>query len=269
MPDFAFEKLYQKTLCDNVPSLVENGNTIGIAGVDEAGCGPWAGPVVAAAVMFNHKLQLPEFLRNRLADSKKLSQKKREETFDRLTNSMDCLQHVNAAIKLDHGDKSAHEPLQGTVKSPLAEDTDASSWHWAIGIASVVEIDTLNIRQATMLAMQRAVQGLPQKPSGVLVDGIAEPTLGCSVQTLKKGDALSCSIAAASIIAKVFRDAWMKRLSQLYPQYHWDRNKGYGTAHHQNAIVETGITPHHRFSFKPVAALWGSTQQHLDQLGSS
>jgi ribonuclease HII len=181
------------------------------AGVDEAGRGPWAGPVVAAAVV------LPGQPPVAIADSKALSQAQREASFDWLM---------------------AHAEV-------------------GIGQASVAEIDALNIRAATFLAMRRAVTALPAPPLAALVDGNALPGLGIPEQFLVKGDALSLSVAAASIIAKVTRDAIMRALDAEHPGYGWARNKGYGTAAHAAALTRLGPTPHHRRSFKPVSATLG------------
>ncbi|MDD9912782.1 MAG: ribonuclease HII [Alphaproteobacteria bacterium] len=179
-----------------------------IAGVDEVGRGPWAGPVVACAVVLN-PLQLPEGI----DDSKKLSAAKRESLYETLT--------------------------QTTT--------------WALGEASVAEIDTYNIRNATFLAMQRALANLPQQTDYALVDGNALPQdIPCPAQTVIKGDGKSLSIAAASIIAKVTRDRLMGKLHEEYPHFGWHTNAGYGTKTHQEGLAQHGITPHHRTSFKPI-----------------
>ncbi|MBL8631008.1 MAG: ribonuclease HII [Rhodospirillaceae bacterium] len=187
-----------------------------IAGVDEAGRGPWAGPVVAGAAILNHAT-LPDALVRGLDDSKKLSAEKREALFEHLKT-------CDAAI-------------------------------CAIGIASVDEIDRLNILQATYLAMSRAVDGLGKKIDTALVDGNRAPPLSCRVQTIIKGDGLSLSIAAASIAAKVTRDRIMMDLAKAHPGYGWETNMGYGTAAHQRALSKLGVTPHHRRSFAPIRAL--------------
>lgn len=184
-----------------------------VIGIDEAGCGPWAGPVVAAAVMFfdysNHeKWQY-------LNDSKKLTAIQRQEYFKKIT-------------------LASNEIIYG------------------IGIASVNEIDTLNIGGATRLAMKRAVSALAIAPSIALIDGIRAPKLNIPIQLIKKGDSLSLSIAAASIVAKVSRDAIMRTLDKAYPEYGWAHNAGYGTPKHTQAIQEHGITEHHRKSFAPI-----------------
>lgn len=199
----------------NIPSFFFENNTKqkNVIGVDEAGCGPWAGPVVAAAVMFfdytNHeKWQY-------LNDSKKLTPSQRQEYFKKITLASD-------------------EIIYG------------------IGIASVNEIDKLNIGGATRLAMERAITALTNPPSIALVDGIRAPNLKIPVQLIKKGDSLSLSIAAASIVAKVSRDAIMRTLDKAYPEYGWGNNAGYGTPQHINAIQKHGITEHHRKSFTPI-----------------
>ena len=181
-----------------------------IAGVDEVGRGPLAGPVVAAAVMLDFQ-KIPEGL----ADSKKLTLKKRTA--------------LEAAIR------------QHAVAV-------------ATGMATVREIDRLNILQASLLAMRRALEVLHPTPAFSLIDGNRLPdALPCPAQTVIKGDSRSASIAAASIIAKVFRDRLMTQLHQDFPAYGWDRNAGYGVAHHLAALDLVGASPHHRRSFAPVA----------------
>ncbi len=189
-----------------------------VAGIDEAGRGPWAGPVVAAAAILDRE-RIPADIAHRLDDSKKLSHAKREALFACLTQ----------------GD-------------------------WAligIGMASPAEIDSVNILQATYLAMRRAFEALGVRADLALVDGNRPPPLPCKVQTVVKGDGLSLSIAAASIAAKVTRDRLMTDLSARYPGYGWESNAGYGTAQHQAALAQLGVTPEHRRSFAPVAALVG------------
>jgi ribonuclease HII len=185
-----------------------------VAGIDEAGRGPWAGPVVAAAAILD-PATLPKSLANRLDDSKKLSKPVREKLFGEL---QDC-----AAL--------------------------------GVGIASVAEIDEINVLAATMLAMRRATLALPVIPDIALVDGNRAPNLPCPVQTVIRGDSRSFSIAAASIIAKVTRDRIMARLAAEHPVYGWERNAGYGTKAHQAGLERHGVTVHHRRSFKPIAAL--------------
>jgi ribonuclease HII len=187
-------------------------NTISgiIAGVDEAGRGPWAGPVVAAAVILDFK-NIPDGIN----DSKKVSAKKRNLIFPEL--------YKTAKI--------------------------------GVGIVSPTEIDTLNILQASLLAMSKAVAALPVIPDYALIDGNKLPKLPCKAQFVIGGDAISLSIAAASIVAKVTRDKIMCELAMQYPQYLWDKNAGYGTKDHQNALAEHGVTEHHRKSFRPVREL--------------
>ena len=194
-PDYAFETRLQ----------LETGGRI--AGVDEAGRGPWAGPVVAAAVIFDEK-NIPRGLN----DSKKLSEKKREILFEQITQTA----------------------LVG------------------VGLVDVETIDRDNILVATLLAMSQAVKALPSPPAGVLIDGNKCPDLPWRAKTLVKGDQRSLSIAAASIIAKVTRDRIMVQMARAFPQYGFERHKGYGTKAHAQALTEHGITPHHRRSFKPI-----------------
>lgn len=185
-----------------------------VAGIDEAGRGPLAGPVTAAAVIVR-ELALPRRLARLIDDSKKLTAEEREEIFARL---QDC-----ASISI------------------------------SVGMASVEEIDRVNILQATFLAMQRAVAGLPCQPDTALVDGNQVPRqLGCAVRTVIGGDALSLSIAAASIVAKVTRDRLMRQLAGEHPVYGWERNAGYGTPEHRAAIDQYGPSQHHRMSFMPM-----------------
>ncbi len=201
MPDFSFE---QKIGSQKV------------SGIDEAGCGPWAGPVIAAAVIF---FEYNQQLWSNLNDSKKLTVKKREQCFEVLTNS--------------------------------------ASLVYGIGMASVEEIDSLNIANATRLSMERAISALPIQPDHVLIDGIRKPSINIPLTMIVKGDSLCLSIAAASIIAKVTRDRIMTDLAKNYPMYYWSRNAGYGTALHQEALKNHGVTPHHRKSFAPIRVLLG------------
>lgn len=178
-----------------------------IAGVDEAGRGPWAGPVVAAAVILD-RTTAPAGLR----DSKTLTEKRRRE---------------------------------------LA----AALWKTSrigVGVASVEEIDTMNILRASLLAMARAVANLPIAPAIAIVDGNIKPKLHCPAYTVVKGDLKSMSIAAASIIAKTTRDRMMLELARDYPNYCWHANKGYATPAHCDALARFGVTPHHRRSFSPI-----------------
>jgi len=181
-----------------------------IAGVDEAGRGPWAGPVVAAAAILDFA-NIP----TGIDDSKKLSAEKRETLFAIITQSCD----------------------------------------YGVGIASVEEIDGLNILGATKLAMRRAVEGLKTTPAIALVDGNSSPGLACKTKLVIGGDAKSLSIAAASIIAKVTRDRIMCELACEHPYYGWESNAGYGTKKHQDGLAKFGVTPHHRKSFRPIREL--------------
>lgn len=187
-----------------------------IVGVDEVGRGPWAGPVVAAAAWLDQDA-LPDDLFRRLDDSKKLSKRAREDIFTQL-----------------------HD-LASEGKALLA-----------LGQAEVGEIDSLNILNASLLAMTRAVEGLSFVPEGALVDGNKLPDLPCTARSVIKGDGRSLSIAAASVIAKVTRDRQMAALAQSHPGYGWERNQGYGTAEHRAGIARLGITAAHRRSFRPI-----------------
>lgn len=183
-----------------------------MAGIDEVGRGPLAGPVVAAAVILD-----PQAVPDGLDDSKKLSAARREELFAIIAQSA-----------------------------------------LAIGVASAtaVEIDTINIRQATLLAMRRAVAALAVQPLSLLVDGNDPPVLACSCESIIGGDAQIASIAAASIVAKVTRDAMMARLCQRYPAYGFSAHAGYGTPQHRAALQAHGPCPEHRYSFAPVKGVW-------------
>ncbi len=196
MPSFAFERK-----CGAQP----------VAGIDEAGRGPLAGPVIAAAVVLD-MARLPRRIARRIDDSKQLAAREREQLFE--------LVRPYAAI--------------------------------GVGGASVAEIDSINILRATLLAMRRAVARLPVRPAVALVDGNRAPELPCDVRTIIAGDALSLSIAAASIVAKVTRDRLMALLARHHPGYGWEHNAGYGTEEHRQALVRLGPTPHHRRSFRPV-----------------
>jgi len=182
-----------------------------VAGVDEAGRGPLAGPVVAAAVILDGSFPIAG-----LADSKTLSAVRRE-------------------------------ALAGQIR--------AHATAWALGMASVEEIDRLNILQATLLAMQRAVQGLAVTPVLALVDGNCPPRLSCPVRTVVRGDATIKSISAASILAKVARDAILQELDSQYPGYGFAVHKGYPTAAHLRALEALGPSIVHRCSFGPVKRL--------------
>ena len=178
-----------------------------VAGIDEAGRGPWAGPVVAAAVILPAG-RAPDGI----DDSKRLSRERRAELYER----------IRAAATV------------------------------GVGEASVGEIDALNVLQATMVAMRRAVEALGTRPSHALVDGNRLPDLACPARAVIGGDSRSLSIAAASIVAKETRDRIMRRLARLHPGYGWERNAGYGTREHARALDALGPTPHHRRSFRPV-----------------
>ena len=180
-----------------------------MAGVDEAGRGPLAGPVVAAAVILDELNPIKG-----LADSKKLTALRREALYDEIRAKALCC---------------------------------------SIALATAEEIDSLNILQATMLAMKRAVEGLRLKPHKVLVDGNRLPTLIILAEAIVKGDALVPSISAASILAKVYRDRWCAEFHLEYPQYGFAGHKGYGTAAHLAALRLHGACPQHRRSFAPVA----------------
>ncbi len=151
------------------------------------------------------------------------------------------------ATQLDDSKK-----LTRRVRNALFDDIRLHA-ETGIGVATVEEIDSINILQATFLAMRRAVATLPACPDVAIVDGNRTPDLPCPAQPVIKGDSLSLSIAAASILAKVTRDRMMESLAQEHPGYGWERNAGYGTAEHRAAIERLGITPQHRRSFKPIA----------------
>ena len=183
-----------------------------IAGVDEAGRGPLAGPVVAAAVVLD-----PRRLPDGIADSKVLDGKTRRSVY----------QDILASARV------------------------------GIGVAEVDRIDSENILQASLWAMVQAVAALGCRPKLALIDGNKAPQLDCTVRTIVQGDAKCLSIAAASIVAKVARDAIMAELARDYPDYGFDRHKGYGTREHHEAIARHGVTPHHRRSFRPVQLALG------------
>src|SRR3569623_524901 len=199
MPHYIYESRLLKTMAGPV------------CGVDEAGRGPLAGPVVAAAVILDKK-RIPKGLN----DSKQLDEESREALFPLI---------MERAIAV------------------------------GVGEASVEEIDLVNIRQATHLAMARAVRALAVAAEFALVDGYAPPALPCKCDTLVDGDARCVSIAAASIIAKVTRDRLMARLHDEHPGYNWKNNKGYGTPEHYAGLKTCGVTIPHRRSFGPVQAL--------------
>lgn len=193
MPDYEYEAL----------AAAKGFNAV--CGVDEAGRGPLAGPVCAAAVILPQGLVIEG-----LNDSKKLSEKKREQLYDKV------------------------------IENAVA---------WSVAFASEKEIDEINILQATFLAMKRAVEGLNIKADYALIDGNRMPPLDIDGETVVKGDSLSMSIAAASIIAKVTRDRLMLEIDKEYPQYLFSQHKGYGTALHYEMLEKHGISPVHRLSF--------------------
>jgi ribonuclease HII len=195
MPDFAIEDDCRGVVC----------------GVDEAGRGPLAGPVVAAAVILD-RARLTAELAETLDDSKLLRREIREA----------CYRALFACARV------------------------------GVGAASVAEIDRINVLRASLLAMSRAVAALDVQADIALVDGNIAPPLTCAVRTIVKGDTLSLSIAAASIVAKVTRDRAMRALAPRYPDYGWQTNVGYSTGTHLAAIARVGITRHHRRSFAPV-----------------
>jgi ribonuclease HII len=200
MPNFAIERRCEGIVC----------------GIDEAGRGPLAGPVVAAAVILDPR-RFPRSLHQRLDDSKVLTAGERDACWRALGRCVD----------------------RGVAKI-------------GVGAASAREIDSINILRAALLAMARAVAALGVRPDVALVDGNIAPPLACPVQTIVKGDGLSFSIAAASVVAKVTRDRIMRALAQRYRGYGWETNVGYGTREHGDAILKFGPTPHHRRSFAPV-----------------
>ena len=207
MPDFSFEKKLNKAGL--------------IAGLDEAGRGPWCGPVVAACVAWP-QLHCPTELAEQINDSKKLTAQKRETLFDKII---------------------------------------ASTPVWGIGLASAQEIDTINILQASFLAMRRALDEVIKKgftPEVVLIDGNRLPDWEMEKYAIVGGDGKSLSVAAASILAKVTRDRIMAELAQKYPYYGWEKNAGYGTKAHQAGLAKYGITPEHRRSYAPIKKLLGN-----------
>lgn len=182
-----------------------------VAGVDEAGRGPWAGPVYAAAVILDPARPIIG-----LGDSKKLSAVKRESLF-----------------------------------AVIQRDAKA----WAIATATVEEIDSQNILQASLLAMRRAVESLDTQPRRIIVDGLHCPNVSMPARAIVKGDSKESAISAASILAKVARDRAMHVLHQAYPQYRFDLHKGYGTAVHVAALAVHGVSPVHRRSYAPIKKL--------------
>lgn len=188
-----------------------------VCGVDEAGRGPWVGPVVAGAVVFLTREINPELLLG-INDSKKLTAKKREHLYEL-----------------------------------LLKEAELGHLYYGIGEASAEEIDALNILQATFLAMTRAVEKLNIKPQFALIDGNRLPAkFPCAASCHIGGDAKSYSIAAASILAKVYRDRLMQKMAQIYPGYGFEKNAGYGTKDHIEGLKKYGVTPEHRKSYKPI-----------------
>lgn len=192
-----------------------------IAGVDEAGRAPLAGPVVAGAVILNPKRRIKG-----LADSKKLSEKERDRLFEEIR------------------------------KRALS---------WSVARARVSEIDHINILRASLLAMQRAVAGLKLSPDLVLVDGNMCPKFACEARYIIKGDEIEPCISAASIVAKVLRDRWMKFLDKKYPHYGFAQHKGYPTDQHMEALRKHGPTRIHRRSFTPVAQMFIQQKSFFDE----
>ena len=184
-----------------------------IAGVDEVGYGAWAGPVVSAAVIIDRKTIDP-FLLTLINDSKKLSKPRRDKAFSAMLQSESIIS--------------------------------------AVGIVGPHEIDQINIKEAAHKSMKIALNALSKKPDVVLVDGIVAPNIDTRTVAIKGGDALSFSIAAASIIAKVTRDQIMAEWSKKYPDYGFERHVGYGTAYHLEALKTFGVTDLHRKSYKPI-----------------
>ncbi len=187
-----------------------------LCGVDEAGRGPLAGDVYAAAVVLND-----DVLIDYLNDSKKISEKRREMLFDEIIEKADA---------------------------------------YCIATASVAEIDKINILQATMLAMKRAVEGLGLKPDMALVDGNRMPDLDCPAENVIKGDAKSASISAASVLAKVARDRYMREIAEKYPQYCFEQHKGYGTKLHCDMLKQYGASDVHRKTF--LKKILGESDEH-------
>jgi ribonuclease HII len=214
MPHYIYESRLLKAHAGPAP--------LRVCGVDEAGRGPLAGPVVAAAVILERG-RIPRSLN----DSKQLCEEEREELYPRI---------LEMAVAV------------------------------GVGEASVGEIDLVNIRQATHLAMARAVRALSVAAEFALVDGNDAPALPCKCDTLVKGDGRSVSIAAASIVAKVTRDRMMIRLHDEHPFYNWRSNKGYGTPDHYSGLKTHGVTVHHRRSFAPIHQLLHGAADTLESL---
>lgn len=199
---------------------LENSLNCVVAGIDEAGRGPWAGPVVAGAVVVKDKNLCEELLKG-LDDSKKLSAKKRDALYQKLLE-----EEKNGKIAI------------------------------GIGEASAQEIDEMNILQATFLAMKRATEALQISPEFAIIDGNQTPkNFPCRTKTVIKGDAKCLSISAASIVAKVYRDRLMQKLAEKYPYYAFEKNAGYGTKAHIEGLISYGVTPEHRKSYRPIQEL--------------
>ncbi len=186
------------------------------AGVDEAGRGPIAGPVFAAAVILGEKHSISD-----LDDSKKISEKRRE---------------------------------------TIAEDIKVNAISWSIGMSSAKEVDEINILRASLLAMSRAIDSLDVMPDLISVDGQFSPETDLKVRTIIKGDQSNENIMAASILSKVYRDNYMKKLDNSFPEYGFKQNKGYPTKMHLEALESYGITLEHRLSFRPVKNIHESTR---------
>ena len=182
------------------------------AGVDEAGRGPLAGPVFAAAVILDETIKI-----DGLNDSKKISERKRLE---------------------------------------LADEIKLNAISWSVQSCSALEIDKMNILKATLQAMKKAIEGLCSRPELVLVDGLHSPEINVPVRTIVKGDQSEKTIMAASILAKVHRDQYMKEVDILYPNYGFKHHKGYPTKIHLEALKSYGVTKEHRLTFKPVRDIY-------------
>jgi ribonuclease HII len=193
-----------------------------VAGVDEVGRGPLAGPVTAAAVIVPAKESLRAYLLKHAGDSKTIAAPKRAE-------------------------------LSQLIRSECI---------WSLGWATVEEIDAVNIRQATFLAMTRALQGLATPAHAAVIDGLdVPPQFSIPATSVIKGDAVELAISCASLVAKVARDEHMAQLAQAHPHYSWHSNAGYGSAAHLKALRQFGVTPHHRRSFAPVKAVLEAVMQ--------